>query len=168
MSANLSGFNAGEIEPSLGFEIIPGGDYVAVIVESEIKATRAGDGSYLALTFQILEGSAKGRKLWANLNLENKNPTAVNIAKAELSAICRAVGILTPKDSAELHNKPLTLKVGVKPDQNGEERNVIRAYKALSATSGQTVPAQSAKAVAPTEKAPETRTAGSRAPWLKS
>ncbi len=33
-------FNANEVEPNTPFEVIPAGKYNAVIVESEMKATR--------------------------------------------------------------------------------------------------------------------------------
>jgi hypothetical protein len=126
--ANLSGFNANDVEPAVEFAAIPAGKYVAVITHSEHKDTKAGDGAYLELVFEIVEGEHKGRKVWARLNLENPNPVAVKIARAELSAICRAIGVLTPKDSVELHNLPLLVTVKQKADQDGEIRNEVRGY----------------------------------------
>lgn len=38
----------------------------------------------------------------------------VKIARGELSAVCRAVGVMAPKDSVELHNIPLEINVGLK------------------------------------------------------
>ncbi len=92
--ANLNNFNANQVEPTSDFEPITAGKYLAIITESELKPTKSGSGSYLQLTFQILEGEYKGRFLWSRLNLHNANATAVQIAQAELSAICRAVGVL--------------------------------------------------------------------------
>jgi hypothetical protein len=46
--------------------------------------------------------------IWSRLNLDN--PKAVEIARRDLSAICRAVGVLTPGDSSELHDLPLVLE----------------------------------------------------------
>jgi len=127
--ADLSGFDAREVEPAVGFDPIPAGKYVAVITESEFKPTRSGVGRYLQLTFQIIEGEHKGRLLWARLNLENPNALTVRIARAELSAICRAVGVLAPKDSVELHNLPLVITVGHKKRADtGEITNVIKGY----------------------------------------
>ena len=94
--ANLNGFDATQVEPAAKFDPIPAGKYLAVITESEQKPTKAGTGHYLQLTFQIQEGVHKGRILWARLNLDNPNATAVQIARAELSAICRAVGVTAP------------------------------------------------------------------------
>src|SRR5687768_10917949 len=102
--ANLGNFNAHEVDPNSQFDPVPAGKYLAVITASEAKPTRSGKGSFLELTFEILEGDYKGRKLWARLNLENPSEMAVKIARAELSAICHATGVMQPKDSMELHD----------------------------------------------------------------
>ena len=122
-------FNASEVEPAQEFSVIPAGRYEAVVVASDVKPTKAGTGHYLELTFQIIEGEHNGRRLWARLNLENANETAVKIARGELSAICRAVGVLQPKDSSELHDRPLVISVKTrKRKDDGELENVIRGY----------------------------------------
>lgn len=129
--ANLNGFDARQVDPAADFEPIPAGKYLAVITESELKPTKNGGGQYLQLAFQILDGPYKNRYVWARLNLTNANPTTVQIARAELSAICRAIGVLTPKDSVELHNLPLVITVKLKKRQDtGELTNEIKGYAA--------------------------------------
>lgn len=138
--ASLNGFNANEVKPAVEFEAIPPGQYTAVITESETKPTKSGTGSYLQLTLQIIDGEFKGRTLWARLNLENPNETTVRIARAELSAVCRAVGVMQPRDSAELHNVPLVIRVGVKARADtGELTNVIKGYERRSGAGGASV-----------------------------
>jgi hypothetical protein len=127
--ADLSGFDANEIEPTSDFEPIPAGKYLAVVSGSEMKATKAGTGEYLELKFQVLAGPHRNRLLWARLNLQNPNPTAIQIAKAELSALCRAVGVLAPSESEELHNLPLIIRVCCKRrEDTGEITNEIKGY----------------------------------------
>lgn len=127
--ASLLGFNANDVDPSLEYEPIPAGKYLAMIIESETKPTKSGKGSYLQLTFQVLEGEYKGRIVWARLNMDNPNATAVQIAKAELSAVCRAVGVMEPQDSADLHNLPLIISVRCKKRPDSDEyNNEIRGY----------------------------------------
>lgn len=126
--ADLRGFNAHSIEPISSFEPLPAGKYLAAIIGSEMKSTKAGNGAYLELTFQIIDGEYRGRRLWARLNLDNPNPSAVKIARAELAAICRAVGVLEPQDSCELHDLPLVIIVRQKTGVNGETRNEISGY----------------------------------------
>jgi len=134
--ADLNGFNANEVDPATDFEAIPAGKYVAVITASEMKPTRSGNGSYLELTFQIIEGEYKNRLLWARLNLDNPNPLTVKIARSELSAICRAVGVMQPKDSCELHNLPLVITVRQKTEADGEVRNEVKGYAKRETASG--------------------------------
>jgi len=135
--ATLSGFDANQVEPTTPFDPVPAGKYLAVIVGSEMKPTKAQTGEYLELTFEIFEGEYKGRKLWARLNLKNPNETAVKIARAELSAICRAVGVLQPKDSVELHNLPLVISVKcVKRGDTGDISNEVKGYAKREAAGG--------------------------------
>lgn len=136
--ANLNGFDARTVEPTADFEPIPAGKYIAAITESEMKPTKAGTGNYLQLTLTILEGEFKNRVLWARLNLNNPNATAVKIARSELSAICHAVGVLSPKDSVELHNLPLQITVKLKKrEDTGELTNEIKGYAKKETAAGQ-------------------------------
>jgi hypothetical protein len=128
--ANLNGFNANDVEPNTAFEPIPAGKYLAAITASETKQTRNGDGSYLELTLTILEGDYQSRMLWARLNLDNPNATAVKIARGDLSAICRAVNVMQPKDSTDLHNLPMVVNVKLKKRvDNDELTNEIRGFE---------------------------------------
>jgi hypothetical protein len=150
--ADLAGFNANEVPPNEGFGLIPRGDYDAVIIDSEKKLTKNGKGHYLALTFQICSGEYQNRRLFENLNLWNESTEAVQIAKGNLSAICRAVGVPTPGDSSELHNKPLKISVAIKKED--EERNRIVGFKP-----------RNAGPAAPTEAQKTNQEAVATAPW---
>jgi hypothetical protein len=127
--ADLRGFDANQVEPSLPFEPLPAGKYVAIITASEMKPTKAGTGHYLELAFQVIDGPSKNRTVRGRLNLDNPNATAVQIARAELSAVCRAVGVLAPKDSVDLHDLPLVITVKCKKrDDTGDLTNEITGY----------------------------------------
>jgi hypothetical protein len=125
-------FDAEQIQPQASFEPVPVGEYTVMITESDLKPTKSGDGRYLQLVYDILEGDYKGRKIWDRLNLVNKNVTATEIAQRALSAICHAVGVLHPKQSEELHNKPFVVKVGIRP-ASGDfcESNTIKGYSSI-------------------------------------
>ena len=154
--ADLRGFDAQTVEPNDSFDPVPNGDYLCIITTSEMKPTKAGDGAYLELELQVIEGPYQGRKLWDRLNLNNANETTVKIAKGTLSAICRAVGVLQPTDSCELHDLPLVAKVACrKRDDTEELTNVIKSYKKRDAMAA--VPASSpapAKAAATSSTPP--------------
>jgi len=149
MSMNLSGFDANTVEPNTNYEPIPAGWYKAVFSQSEEKPTKAQTGSYLQLTAEIIEGEYQGRKLIERLNLNNPNSTAVEIAQRTLSAICRAIGVMTPRDSTDLHDKPFMVKVKVKPgDGNYGPSNEIGGYEATNGSSAAPAPAQASSGAA--------------------
>ena len=158
-------FNANEVEPSTGYEAIPAGKYLAVIVDSEMKPNKAGTGEYLQLEFEIIEGEYRNRKVWTRLNLHNPNPDAVRMARADLSAICHAVNVIQPGDSVELHNLPLTITVKCRKTPDGDIVNEIKGYAAKDLAAGTAaVPATSA--AAPQQPTPQ-GTAPSAPPWAR-
>lgn len=145
--ANLAGFDASAVEPNT-FEAIPQGTYNAIITESEWKQTSSGNGRYLQMKFQVIDGQYKGRVLFARLNLENPNAKAVEIARSQLSTICRAVGVMKPNDSCELHNLPLGISVVCRKNEStGDVVNDIKSFRTRLAVSA--VPQDNASDVAP-------------------
>jgi len=127
--ADLNGFNAHNVEPNADFDPIPAGKYLAVITASEMKPTKNNNGHFLELAFQVIEGPYKNRLLWSRLNLDNPSEQAVQIARGELSALCRAIGVMQPKDSVELHNLPLMVTVKCKNrEDTGDVVNEIKGY----------------------------------------
>lgn len=130
MSGNLSGFNAAEIEPQGSMEPIPAGWYTCMITDSEMKPTKSGTGEYLQLRINVIDGECEGRVVFDSLNLHNSNQTAVEIAQRTLSSICRAIGIMTPNDSSDLHDQPLRVKVAIRPAGNGyDASNEVKGYE---------------------------------------
>lgn len=178
--ASLVGFDASQVPEQESFSALPEGQYVVIITASEMKPTKNGQGQYLQFVLEVLDGPSKGRKVWARLNLMNQNQTAVDIAQRELAAICRAVGVIKPNDSAELHNKPLMIELGVEIDDRKREGNVIKKYLPISTGGVMQTPAgavSAASAAAPWGGAPAaaaqapaaqpwTAPAGA-APWAK-
>jgi hypothetical protein len=135
---NLNDFNPNDYEPTTAFEPLPAGKYVAAITASAMKTTANGDCSYLELEFSVVEGDCKGRKAWARLCLNHRNDLAQKIARGNLSAICRAVGVMHPQDSVDLHNIPLVITVKLKKrEDTGEMTNEIKGYSAKTAASPQ-------------------------------
>lgn len=159
--ADLRGFNAEEHEPLDSLDPVPAGWYTVIITDSEMKPTKAGDGEYLQLAMQVVEGEYQGRRIWDRLNLINSNQTAVEIAQRALASICRAVGVLTPTDSSELHDRPLEVKVSVRPAKDGyDASNEVKGYREVG-TAG-TVPPQA------TPTAPAAKSNAAVPPWKRS
>ena len=124
-------FNASTVSPSTAFEPLQPGWYNVKIVESETKPVNPPKtGSYLALTLEVLDGPAMGRKLFLNLNLENENPVAVKIAYEQLSAICYVTGRIQCGDSQELHGIPFQAKISIRAASGQyEASNDVKGFR---------------------------------------
>ncbi len=126
--------NAGNNKEGMNdFSAIPAGKYVVMISKSTFKQTKAKTGHYLQLSLKVTEGQHKGKILFENLNLDNPNPVAVEIANKALNSICQACGKSGVDDSEELHGIPFIATVAVTPatPQRGEG-NQIKFYEPCS------------------------------------
>lgn len=136
MGTTAINFDANGVKPETGFEPVPNNWYRAMVIESEVKPTKDSrpdaPGAYLQLTWQVLEGEFKTRKIWSRLNVQNPSAEAQRIGQAQLSAVCHATGVMKLTSSTQLHNIPTMIKVVVKPGSAGfDPSNEIKEYKAI-------------------------------------
>lgn len=123
-------FNPNEVpEDDRSFEPLPAGDYLMQVIESDIKDTKTG-GQQLVLTMEVLEGPFSNRRVWDRLNIRNQNADAQRIAQRGLADLCLAVGVNPLRNTEELHFKPFTGRLTIKPDKTGNygPSNAVR-YK---------------------------------------
>ena len=129
------GFDAEAPENQRTNSVVPAGEYPAIMIESEKKATNARDGHYLKTRFQIVSGEFQNRHIFKNFNLwlPAHKEQALQIARGEFSEFCRSVGVANPKDSSELHDKPCMIKVKIRVDKSGQydDQNDISGFKAI-------------------------------------
>ena len=136
--ANLTGLVDLNASPESQFAALPSGEYPALITDSAVKQTKSGNGSYLELPYQVIDGPYKGRQLWARINLTNQNATAVTIGQQHLAQIRHATGQMQLSDSQQLHNIPHVIRVEYKPARDQySESNEVKEYKALAGTAAQ-------------------------------
>jgi hypothetical protein len=161
------GFDANAVEPDAGrdFELMPAGAYEAEISNAEVKDTKTGTGCYLSLELTILGPSHAGRKVWANITLKNANAQAESIGQAQLSSLCRAVGLQVLSDSDQLFQRILRIRLKVTPAKGDyPAKNDVSAYEAMGTPQG--LSPSAARPAANTAAAPA---AGGKpaAPWAK-
>jgi hypothetical protein len=149
-------FDASTVAPQASTSPIPAGNYLAQVIESDIKDLASGNGKGMKLTFEIIDGQYKGRRIWENLNIQHSSEDTQRIAQSQLSALCHAVNVIKLQDTAALHHKPVTIKVVVR-EAKGEYQasNNIKGYE----SAGGSVPAflapvAEAAPAAPVPKAP--------------
>ena len=163
-------FDATNIDTSSQFDAIPAGDYEAMVTGSAMKSTRDGTGQYLELTVEIQSGQFQGRRLWDRLNLQNRNPKAVEIAQKQLAQLCHAINVLQVQSPEQLHNRPFIVKVTAKNDPERGMTNEIKGYKARAAMQQPAPAFQAPRAAAPVAApaAPAGMAQGGPLPWAKA
>jgi hypothetical protein len=125
--------NTGDFEP------IPEGWYAVTITQAEVKATKAGTGSYIGLRLDVTGPTYQGRVLWCNLNISNPNPKAEEIGRQQLNQIMLALGLPAVRDTDQILNGRVMAKVAIK-----EGKNVVKAFKAVDGSALPSAPSQAA------------------------
>ncbi len=117
------------------FGLIPKGEYQAKVVESAVVPTASGRGEMLKLSFELITGEARRRRLVERFNIVNANATAQRIAQQMLARLCTAAGLSGIADSEELHGIPVMIRVDIRPGSDGYgDQNIIKDYRPLAAS----------------------------------
>lgn len=112
----------------------PAGRVRQMILDTDVKRTATGTGSYLWIEHQVQGGPHDGRKFWNQITLENPNSQAVEIGQRQLSALCHSVGYLQALTNSDvLHGRSGEVDVEVEPagTKNGKSfpaKNVVKRY----------------------------------------
>ena len=176
MSVDLSFFNANEVQQKQDWQALPEDHYEVSITESELKENKAKTGHFIELKLQVVSGKFKGNTLIDRLNIDNPNDKAKKIAEETLSSICHAIGVMTPKTSADLHNKKMIAKVVLKErdDKSGSYNNEVSNYYKIGTRDANqnadaVVPQSTAKEDAPakSEEKPAATNGAKKKPWEK-
>lgn len=136
------------------FEPLPAGWYSATITGAEIKATKAGDGKYIAVKYTITGPTHQGRVVFGNLNIKNASTKAEEIGRQQLGEIMRSIGLTKVSDTDQLIGGNLSIKLEVKTGEYAG--NEIKGYRALEGSMSTPAPSFAAPkpAVAPSKGAP--------------
>ena len=110
---------------------IPEGEYLAEVVETDIRETKKKNGYYTLVKWEVAEGDHLGRWLFEYHNHANPSKKAVEIAERNLKKICNAFGIDGFDDTDELMGKRAILSVGI--DRNDSSRNSVLGYASTAA-----------------------------------
>ena len=143
-------FDANSVEPTESYDVLPKGKYLMMAVDSKIKPTKRGDGDYLEITFEVIDGQFKGRKVWERLNIRNPNKKAEEISQRKLSALCHAIGVINLTDTDQLHNIPVMAELTIESREGYSDQNGVKSYSA----SGSTAPVASSPALRQPAAAP--------------
>jgi hypothetical protein len=164
-------FDASQVAPQQSSGPLPAGVYLAHIVESDVQPLKSGNGEGLKLTFEVIDGQHKGRKVYENLNIRHTSEDTQRIAQSQLSALCHAVNVIKLMDTAALHFKPVRINVTVR-EAVGQYKasNNIKGYEAVGGgiSAPATAPTPAPVAEAPAWPTAEQEAAKSKAPaWAR-
>jgi len=154
MKLDLS--NIVEQQQTSSYEPLPVGWHIADITGNDIKPTKSGAGQYLALELTI-----GNRRVWDNLNFDNPNPRASEIALSQLKRIATAIGQAPDNvDTDGFIGHQIQVKLGI--DAKDPSRNRVLDYKSARTVAAPAAPRtiQSAAPVA----APAV---GGKPAWMK-
>lgn len=119
------------------FAKIPDGVYRAMLADSKMNNKNTG----ITCEFVITDGEFSGRKLFQNLSVFSDNSIAVKIGQKFLNQMALAANLSVVTDTAELHGKVFSLKVGTrKDDANANEIKSIDSDNVSVASTTKTTP----------------------------
>jgi hypothetical protein len=159
-----NGFDSNSVEPQQDYEVLPPGKYPVVCENAEVKTTKKGDGHYLEVCVQIVDGQYRGRKLWSRMNIDNPSEVAQRIGLSQLAGLCKAVGIAVLSDEKDLLGKSCIANVKVK-----DEQNEIRSWSASGGVDPEQTAGRAVRSTQPTQPTqPDTSPMpANRPPWAR-
>ena len=141
------------------FEPLPAGWYTSTITQAEVKKTKAGNGEYIKVRFDITGPTHQGRVVFGNLNIKNANLKAEEIGRQQLGEIMRAIGLAKVADTDQLIGGQISIKLTIKDDAQYGASNEIKGFNSLTGSAAPSIPSAPASAPAATGKAAP--------PWAK-
>ena len=128
-------FDVNELPQGTGggdFSPLPAGWYTVTITQAELKDTKAGNGQYIKLRYDVTGPTHQGRVVFGNLNIKNPNPKAEEIGRQHLGDIMRAIGLAKVTDTDQLIGNSLSIKLEVKESEQYGASNEVKGFKSVS------------------------------------
>ena len=123
---DLSGVNARK-----EFDLLPDGKYVCHCTEAKMQDTKSGTGMMIKLTFTIAVGHHEGRKIFTNLNVQNKSAKATEIGLQQLKSLLECSGYKDPnklENVSDLEGLRVGVKTKIKKDEQFGDRVEISFF----------------------------------------
>ncbi len=120
---DFTAFDADTIDTSDNYDPIPEGTYECVVEKTEMLPTKKGDGSYLKLTFSVIDGQYDGRKFFTNFNLVNPSAAAEEIGRKNLAKVQKAIGRPRIQSHEELCDIPLQVRISIRKEEGFKPQN---------------------------------------------
>lgn len=158
-----------DTEEGSHFELIPAGDYLAMITEASVAPPKSGDGQMLSLRWVIIEGEYENRTVFQSIVFLHSSEQAQRFGRQRLKDLCDAMGITGAVTDAEIFlNRPVRIRIGIEKDKGGvyEDRNGVKRVMPPDGPPATPAPApKPAAAVKPAAIA--AKATGGSPPWAR-
>jgi hypothetical protein len=144
-------FHAADAPPSTRTEYapLPAAWYLATIHSAEVKVTKAGNGEFIKIRYDLVGGEHANRVVFGNLNTKNPSEKAQEIGRQQLGELMRAIGLPTIQDTDQLVGGTLEIKLSVRDDPQWGVSNEVRGFRASNHSAPAAAPKPAVAANAP-------------------
>lgn len=120
-------FDARSVEPSSGgsnqLPVSDSNGWPVVIINSDVVPVKdKPNAAFIRFDLMIIDGEHKGAEGTYRVNYFSDSEVAANIAKGQLSALGHVTGQFSIANTAQLHNIPFRVVVGLQKDKESAEK----------------------------------------------
>jgi len=130
-------FDVNSVAPATGGNQLPVSDskgHLVVITESEVvPVANKPNAAYIKFDVRIIEGEHSGAEGIYRVNYFSDSEVAANIAKGQLSALGHVCHVQQLANTAQLHNIPLRMVVGLQKDAEAAAKGYTEIKYVLNA-----------------------------------
>jgi Protein of unknown function (DUF669) len=145
-----------EHETGNSWELLPPGEYVAQIIETNVAPLKSNNGTGVTLVWQIIEGQYTNRLIWQNVVYIHTNETPQRIGRKMIKDLCVALGIdVAVKDASIWLHQPCRIRVVIQKDKEGRYDDQNRVGR-ISPFDGEAAEAQASTAAQSPQPRPVT------------
>lgn len=131
------GFDVSSTKPQVAFDPLPPGWYAMRVNKAEVvQSQKEGVGEMLKVEFEIIEHAHPefaSRRAFLTLCHHHDKKQVREIARAQIKAICDAIGKPNASTIDEMLGGELRVKLSVQPAKDGyDARNDTKGFKALT------------------------------------
>ena len=125
-----------EVAPT-SYDPLPAGWYMVRIADAEIKQTKAGNGSYVSVRYDVLGPTHQGRVVYGNITISNPSRKAEEIGEQQMAALRSSIGLARITDTDQLIGATVEIKLKVNfyyeknmPENlSGKEMEAYKVFK---------------------------------------
>lgn len=123
-------------EEKKSYEPLSDDSYTVVFNRVGEKSTKAGNGTLIDVSFQVVDGEFKNRLIWDSFLISHPNPKAAGIGLQRLDKMLKSVGVhggfdALGNDSTQLGEflgKELVIDTAIESNPGYKPRNVVKRY----------------------------------------